>query len=44
MYIRTKTTQLLMDESSDWKHEDKCTECKHIGTRIRVVVLTEGQR
>jgi hypothetical protein len=32
------------DESSNLKHVEKCEECKHLGTRTKMVVRIEGQR
>jgi hypothetical protein len=31
------------DESIDLKHVEKCEECKHLGTRTKIVVRIEGQ-
>jgi hypothetical protein len=31
------------DESIDLKHVEKCEECKHVGTRTKIVVWSEGQ-
>jgi hypothetical protein len=32
------------DESIDSKHVEKCKECKHLGTLIKIVVHIEGQK
>jgi hypothetical protein len=38
VYLSYKNYTTPDDESIDLKHVEKCDECKHLGTRIKIVV------